>query len=529
MSTLAIDIGGTKFSMAVFDGGRMLERASRATDREGGREWMLDQIAAIVRDWSSRYQFERCGIGFGGPVEFSRQRIALSTHVGGWSDFDLPRHLEKTLGLAPVMDNDANVGALGEAIYGAGRGFRPLFYMTLSTGIGGGIIPSGEIIYRGADSYAGELGHIVIRPGGPECLCGWHGCFERMCGGLWLERDHGRPAEELLRDPQFVKRYVVDLAMGLKAAIMLLNPARIVVGGGISKAGDALFVPLREELRRQITTWSRARIDIVPAELGDDSVLYGAMALADMWGGPPGPRGTRISTEQADEGVGRGPGGPPHGEYRVTGFYPVLDLELLARRGLPVVQAAEAILEAGARILQFRHKGFFSRDVFEDAQRIAGLCRAAHALFVINDRADIAMLLGAGVHLGQDDLAPADARRMTDAIIGFSTHNQQQLRAGDHEPVDYLAIGPIFPTGSKLNPDPVVGIDQLRSLRAVTRKPLVAIGGITRETAPAVLDAGADSIAVIGDLYPEACTKASLRTRAEEWLAICSSRTSPRP
>src|ERR1019366_8633699 len=91
-----------------------------------------------------------------------------------------------------------------------------------------------------------------------------------------------------------------------------------------------------------------------------------------------------------------------------------------------------------------------------------------------------------------------------------------------------LAIGPIFLTGSKLNPDPVVGIDQLRTLRAITSKPLVAIGGITRETAPAVLEAGADSIAVIGDLYPEACTKASLRTRAEEWLAICS-RTSLRP
>lgn len=281
MSTLAIDIGGTKFSMAVFEGSRMLERASRATDREGGREWMLQQISNIALEWTARYQFQRCGIGFGGPVEFLRQRIALSTHVGGWSDFDLPKHLEKTLGLVPLMDNDANAGALGEAVYGAGRGFRPLFYMTLSTGIGGGVIPSGEIIYRGADSYAGELGHIVIRPDGPECLCGWHGCFERMCGGLWLERDYGRPAEALLRDPDFVKRYVVDLAMGLKAAIMLLNPARIVIGGGISKARDALFVPLREELRRQITSWSRARIDVVPAELGDDSVLYGAMALVE--------------------------------------------------------------------------------------------------------------------------------------------------------------------------------------------------------------------------------------------------------
>ena len=280
MSTLAIDIGGTKFSMAVFEGDSKRERASRATDREGGREWMLDQIAAIARDWMGRYQLRRCGIGFGGPVEFDKQRIALSTHVGGWSNFDLPQHLESALGLRPVMDNDANAGALGEALYGAGRGFRPLFYMTLSTGIGGGIITNGETIYRGADSYAGELGHIVIRPDGPECLCGWRGCFERVCGGLWLERDYGRHAEELLRDSDFVARYVVDLAMGLKAAIMLLNPARIVIGGGISKAGDALFVPLRAELRRQFTDWSRARIDVVPAALGDDSVLYGAMALA---------------------------------------------------------------------------------------------------------------------------------------------------------------------------------------------------------------------------------------------------------
>ena len=98
---------------------------------------------------------------------------------------------------------------------------------------------------------------------------------------MWLERDHGRTAAELLDDPSFVNRYVADLALGLKAAIMLLNPARIVIGGGISKAGDKLFVPLRAELRRRITGWSRARIDVVPAALGDDSVLYGARVLAD--------------------------------------------------------------------------------------------------------------------------------------------------------------------------------------------------------------------------------------------------------
>jgi glucokinase len=269
--------------MAVFDGsGRMLERESHATDRTRGREWMLGQISSIARAWLDRFAIERCGIGFGGPVWFDRQRIAKSTHVGGWSDFDLPAYIENVLGLRPVVDNDANAGGLGEALHGAGRDRLPLFYMTLSTGIGGGIILPNAEIYRGADSYAGELGHMTIRPDGPECLCGANGCFERMCSGLWLERDYGKSAKDLMTDPAFVSRYVVDLALGLKAAIMLLNPARIVIGGGIAKAGDMLFEPLRTELRKQITSWSCARIDVVPAELGDDSVLYGAFALAEL-------------------------------------------------------------------------------------------------------------------------------------------------------------------------------------------------------------------------------------------------------
>jgi len=279
MSTLAIDIGGTKFSAAVFEGKRLVERQSHATQRGGGRDWMLTRIAAVIEEWRSRHNFDCCGVGFGGPVDFERQRVVLSTHVDGWRDFDLPSHLANLLGVVPILDNDANAGALGEALYGAGRGHRPLFYLTLSTGIGGGLV-AGDTVYRGADSYAGEIGHLTVRPGGPECLCGSRGCLERMCCGLWLERDHGRAASELLRDAAFVERYVVDLALGLKAAIMLLNPARIVIGGGIAKAGDGLFLPLRAELGRQITAWSRARIDVVPAELGDDSILWGAMALA---------------------------------------------------------------------------------------------------------------------------------------------------------------------------------------------------------------------------------------------------------
>ena len=281
---LAIDIGGSKFSLAVFDANgvaepHMIRRESRATDADGGRDWMLQQVSSIVRLWRREFAFRACGIGFGGPVDFAAQRVVFSTHVGGWRDFDLCGFVADLAGAPAVMDNDANLGAIGEAEFGAGRGFSPLFYMTLSTGIGGGIWENGRV-WRGADSYGGEIGHLTIRPDGPDCLCGARGCFERLCCGLWLARDHGRPAKDLLQDSHFVTAYVVDLALGLKAAIMLLNPARMVIGGGISKAGDRLFVPLRAELRRQITSWSAARIDVVPAALGDDSVLYGAYRLA---------------------------------------------------------------------------------------------------------------------------------------------------------------------------------------------------------------------------------------------------------
>jgi glucokinase len=280
MMTLAVDIGGTKFAVALFDGDRIVRRESRPTNREGARDWMLEQVVATAREWQREFPFTRCGIGFGGPVDFGEQRVAFSTHIGGWNDFHLTEFLARELSVPAIMDNDANAGAMGEAVYGAGRGHSPLFYMTLSTGIGGGIYSDGKI-WRGADGWAGEIGHLSIRPDGPECLCKARGCFERMCCGLWLERDYGKSAKELLHDPDFIARYVVDLALGLKACIMLLNPSRIVIGGGISNAGERLFGPLRAELDRQITDWSGARVDVVPAALGNDSVLYGALALAN--------------------------------------------------------------------------------------------------------------------------------------------------------------------------------------------------------------------------------------------------------
>jgi thiamine-phosphate pyrophosphorylase len=150
--------------------------------------------------------------------------------------------------------------------------------------------------------------------------------------------------------------------------------------------------------------------------------------------------------------------------------------------------------------LQFRHKDFWSREVFAQAQEIAALCSRAGALFIVNDRADYAALLHAGLHLGQDDLLPADARIVIGPapVVGFSTHNPDQMRAAAAEPVDYVAFGPVFPTSSKERPDPSVGIEGF------------------------CWKAGADSVALISSLFPTPATHQALRDRMAEWVGLSS-------
>ncbi|MBV6431529.1 MAG: Thiamine-phosphate synthase [Bryobacteraceae bacterium] len=201
-------------------------------------------------------------------------------------------------------------------------------------------------------------------------------------------------------------------------------------------------------------------------------------------------------------------------------LYAILDSDAAARRGAALPDVAQGMIEGGARLLQLRHKGHYSRALYAEAQHLAKLCREAGARFIVNDRADIALLLGAGVHLGQDDLPPADARRLLGprAMIGFSTHTAEQLASAGREPVDYLAIGPVFATQSKENPDPVLGVERVAELRKLTEKPLVAIGGITLDSAPRLLRAGVDSVAVIRALIPATYVKSSVRARVEEWV-----------
>src|SRR5947209_9458981 len=202
--------------------------------------------------------------------------------------------------------------------------------------------------------------------------------------------------------------------------------------------------------------------------------------------------------------------------------YPILDTESLDRRGIPLETAAAAFLDGGAGILQLRHKLHWSRAFFDSARTVARLCREAGTPLIVNDRADFAMLLDAGLHLGQDDLSPRDARHLVgpDTTIGFSSHNINQLCAAGGEPVDYVALGPIFTTASKRNPDPVTGVEEILRCRPLIDKPLVAIGGITQENALEVLAAGADSVAVIGGLLPESPTAFALRERMEQWQKL---------
>ncbi len=326
---LALDYGGTKLSAAL---------TTRRLAAETPRAWLgLERVQSLAGK-DARYDVETMltlarrllggstpaaiGVSFGGPVDARAGRVILSHHVPGWEDTPLRDQLQAAFGAPASVDNDANVAALGESRFGAGRGCASLFYVTVSTGVGGGWVIDGKI-YSGADGMAGEIGHTIVSPpfGTPPwsertrdelplCICERRGCVESLaCGPALARYARERLVAETAAGPilraltgydlnavtaevvaraasqgdelaqRVVDRAAQALGFGIGTAITLGNPQRVVLGGGVTKSGARYFEQVRQAARTN--TLPQVRVDIVPAALGDDAPLWGAVALAE--------------------------------------------------------------------------------------------------------------------------------------------------------------------------------------------------------------------------------------------------------
>jgi glucokinase len=248
------------------------------------------------------------GVSFGGPVDFSAGRVRLSHHVPGWENLPLRDLLQNALKVPVLVENDANVAALGEWRFGAGAGCASMLYVTVSTGVGGGWILENKI-FRGVDGMAGEIGHTVIQPDGPVCTCGKRGCVEALASGLSIARmareilaaetEGGTLLRSFERDSslitaehvsraaeagdQLAQRILCNaaeaLGQGIGIALALVNPQKVIIGGGVAKSGSIYWQALRERARKLVLPG--VNVEIIPASLGDDAPLWGAVALVE--------------------------------------------------------------------------------------------------------------------------------------------------------------------------------------------------------------------------------------------------------
>jgi glucokinase len=310
---LALDFGGTKLSAATTFLGQptwaVHKRHFSPADADGPYEYqkMLELAQAVMAELDQ--QPAAIGVSFGGPVYAPDGLVRLSHHVPGWENTPLADRLQDQFGVPVAVDNDANVAALGEFRYGAGQGCLNLLYITVSTGIGGGWILNARP-YGGREGMAGEIGHTIVQPGGLPCVCGRRGCLEaEACGPGIANRARlylaaaGAKGETLLKlaggDPEKItakmvseaaaegdelSRQVLDesaerLGLGLGNAINLMNPDRVILGGGVTKAGERWWRIVRHTARSNVLP--EISVDIVPAAFSDDAPLWGAVALAE--------------------------------------------------------------------------------------------------------------------------------------------------------------------------------------------------------------------------------------------------------
>ena len=206
---------------------------------------------------------------------------------------------------------------------------------------------------------------------------------------------------------------------------------------------------------------------------------------------------------------------------RLPRLYPIIDAGLLLRAGISLEEFALGLRQAGIRFLQYRDKAGTESEVLARASVLRIIFPASDSCLILNDRVSLALAAHFdGVHVGQDDMPPDEVRSIlgSSALVGVSTHDASQLKDADAGPADYVAIGPVFTTVSKENPDPVIGLEGVRGARPLTGKSLVAIGGINRANSLAVLDTGADSVAILSDLLPG--PGEPTERRVEEFLSI---------
>jgi glucokinase len=308
---LALDFGGTKHTAAVIARGERDWRAHRRVFSPAGADarYDIETMQSLARELLAGERPAAIGVSFGGPVDATTGTVRLSHHVPGWENTPLRALLEAGFEAPVSVDNDANVAALGEHRFGAGRGCKDLLYITVSTGVGGGWVLNGQP-WRGAEGMAGEIGHVVVDPNGPRCLCGKRGCVERLASGPYIAQrarewlaeqpDRGQVLRGLVGDDagkvtaQLVSQaaaqgdelawealYVAawGLGVGIGNAANLINPERFILGGGVTKSGDRFWEVVRRVARE--TALPEVHFDIVPAALGDDAPLWGAVALAE--------------------------------------------------------------------------------------------------------------------------------------------------------------------------------------------------------------------------------------------------------
>lgn len=293
---LALDFGGTKHAAGLIAPGARdwiaKRRAAAGENSDGAADRATMFALADGLTAEHRGRIAAVGISFGGPVDWRSGRVILSHHVPGWEHTPLADLVRERYGAPTAIDNDANAGALGEWMFGAGRGCESLLYVTVSTGIGGGWVLNGEV-YRGADSMAGEIGHLAVNPAGPECVCGKRGCVEAIGSGAniaramnerraqrrWTAHEVNEAAEA--GDPtaiEVMEEAARALGLGVGCAITLMNPERVIIGGGVGGAGSVYWRKLHETAALHVLP--QMRVDVMPAALGGDSPLWGAAALA---------------------------------------------------------------------------------------------------------------------------------------------------------------------------------------------------------------------------------------------------------